>query len=480
MTTRAKVFDPPKHHKRLWKEYTATTHEPARVAAVGDAKVAGFGDGFLPELHHRLYAETPREVPADERHGAAAVRAKLHDLAGELPEFATLRKQTVRSPMWAGMATAALGDSVARAVPASKDLPDADRAKAILDGLKSLEEADPEALASQVARAEGACDAATSKVEAAAAALDETAVRNALREGIVTAQAQIDEAEQALRAFGWGDESVSQNVHRSPAVALQLARRVNSSATLKRIIELAGRLIMTARAKRATKTEYARSEVVGVEPTNEVSRLLGSELALLDDEVMGDDVLIRLTERRALGYKMAGREKSAKGPIVVCIDQSGSMNDFGRDEWAKAIALAILDTARAEKRAFGIILYNYGVAVARLFPKPEEVAPSELLDILSSVPDGGTNYRPAIEQALTWIETSGTFKRADVIHITDGAASFDGAVEAKARAEKCGAHIFGIAIGFESPALQAWSHEVKAIRDVSSATPATDLLFEAL
>ena len=477
---RARCFDVPKHHRLLWRDYSASTSEPSRVGALGDKRVAGFGDTFLPELYHRLYAESP--LPIATPAPAAATRNRIHDLVASLPAFDTLRKQTVRDPLWSGMAATALAESITSAIPVTApSTPDADRAAALLNGLRSFANKSPDAAKAFAADITNAtADAATANADVAsqAARLDETAVRVALRKGIAAAQTTIDEAESALAAIGWGNDAGTSSVPKSPGVALELARRVRSSASLKRIVELAGRLILTARAKRAARTEYARSEVVGVEQTNDVSRLLGSELALLDDPDMADDLLIRLTERRALGYKMAGTEKLAKGPIVIMIDQSGSMSAAGRDEWAKAVALALLDAARADKRAFGLVLYNHGIVDAKLFPKADDVDPRALLDLLSSSPSGDTDYSPAMTQALDWISVAGSFKRADVVHITDGGASTTGAATARARAKALGAQIFGISIGYELPALREWSDEVTAIRDISSDTAAVDLIFD--
>lgn len=479
---RAACFNVPKHHTKLWREYAEDMDDATRIAKAGDARAAGFSDGFMPELFHRLYAEQPREVSDEDRAmGATAVRHKLHALASELPEFETLRKQTVRDPMWAGMAACALADSVTSAMPQRRPNADADTALQMLEGLKLLAAESPEAaqaFATHVNAAQAKVDAADTATGDHAASLDETAIRIALRAGIETAAQAIDEAEAALTAFGWGTGAVGNGAAKNPGVAVELARRVRSSPTLQRIVELAGRLTMTARAKRASRTEYARSEVVGVEQTNDVARLLGSELALLVDPDMSDDLLIRLTERRALGYKMAGTEKSAKGPIVLVLDQSGSMTANGKDEWAKAVALALLDAARADARAFGIVLYNGAVVDAKLFPVAADADPVAILDLLSSVPDGGTNYGPAMTQALDWVSVAGKFSKADVVHLTDGDASLDGATEALARAKALGVTVFGIAIGNEGRALKAWSHEVTAIRDVGADTAAVDLIFD--
>lgn len=108
MTARDACFQVPAWHSMLWSEYAEQAAEAPRVAAEGDKKVAGFSDGYLPELFHRLYAQEPATV--DPRGRGAAARARLHDLAGELPEFQQLRRQTVQDPTWSGVATVAIGE----------------------------------------------------------------------------------------------------------------------------------------------------------------------------------------------------------------------------------------------------------------------------------------------------------------------------------------------------------------------------------
>lgn len=480
---RAPCYDVPKHHQNLWDEYTDSTLKAEDVGTFGDSRAAGFSDAFLPEMFHRLYAEAPREVSAESRARSAAVRARLHDLASELPEFSTLRKQTVRSPMWAGMAATAVAESVAETLPARAPKTDADEARRVLAGLQACANESPEAeaaFAAHVARAEGASRGADVATVETAVEIDESAVRTALRAGIEAAQKSIDDAQDALNAFGWGTGTGGENVHHSPAVAVELARRVASSETLKKIVALAGRLTMIARAKRASRSPYARSEVVGLEPTGNIERLLPCELVALADPLSTAALYRKLLEHSALGYQVQGKEAEGKGPIVVVIDQSGSMTEADRDVWAKAVALALLDAARAEKRAFGVVLYNGGVVASQLFPHPAESDPRAILELLSSAPAGGTDYAPAIGKALDFIETAGSFKRADVVHITDGSARADGAPAARARAKAIGCHLFGIGIGRIGSALNAWSDDATEIRDVSADSPAVDLIFDSI
>jgi uncharacterized protein with von Willebrand factor type A (vWA) domain len=476
---RERCFDVPAWHKTLWGEHAKATPEAARVGVVGDKKIAGFSDGYMPELHHRLYADNPAELPANKRSPAAAARARLHDLASELPEFSTLRKQTVRDPLWAGMATTVIGEAVAGTLPDRKpgdgDAPDADKANRILDGLRDLEEqgaASPE----QVGKAAGEAFAAAEGVaEQASSAIDGSLLRQALRRAIGEAQEAIDEAQKAAVALGYGNESGT-GAKVPPSVAIELARKVRGSEKLRKILELAGRLQATARAKRATRSEYARSEVVGVEQTNQIDRLLPSELGCLGSSLRTVDLLRRVTEGNALGYRVRGKEKTVKGPIIILVDHSGSMAENSKEEWSKAVALALLDAARAEKRPFGLVFYNTVVIRQEYFASVDAVDPSYLLDALSTSASGGTNFWEPCSTASGMIR--GPLGKADIVHITDGVASSERSSEFMKQIEQAGAHVYGIVIQDRPEGLKPWCHEVTRIDDVSRDTAAVDLVFD--
>jgi uncharacterized protein with von Willebrand factor type A (vWA) domain len=476
-TPRESCFQVPDFHKTLLAEYAAQTPEVAKVAAAGDAKVAGFGDGFVPEVYHRLFAEIPNEIPASERGAGAAVRAKLHDLASELPEFSTLRKQTRRDPLWSGIA--ATGQSVVAALPARKPgdaPPDAEAADRMLDGLQDLLEHGA-ATDEQVGKAAGEAFKAAEGVAEQAGSLSESAVRNALRSAIAEAQDSIDEAQKVMAAMGCGTGNDAGG-KMAPNVAMALARKVKSSSKLQKIMALAGRLQATARAKRATRSKFARAEVSGVEQTGDVARLLPTEMASLGHSALAAGVLSRVMERTALGYRVAGKEKLARGPIVVALDISGSMHGE-KDCWGKAVALALLDTARRESRGFGLILFNGGVVNELRAPKAATVTPEQILELLEQEPFGGTDFDVPIFAALDFVEKQEAFRKADVVLVTDAIARPDSKGKAKARADKLGANVYGILIGHGGEAtLKTYCHDVAQIDDVNRDTKAVDLVFD--
>jgi uncharacterized protein with von Willebrand factor type A (vWA) domain len=56
-------------------------------------------------------------------------------------------------------------------------------------------------------------------------------------------------------------------------------------------------------------------------------------------------------------YELKGTEKQAKCPVVVCVDNSGSMSG-DRETWSKAVALALLEIATMQKRGFVCIHFG--------------------------------------------------------------------------------------------------------------------------
>ncbi len=450
------AYQVPRHHSNLFKGQILKDPTPK-------------DPGFAQEVFHRMYAEVPRVLPES---AGNATRHAMHKLISELPEFDVLRHSTTRDPMWAAMATQAMGKSIASKMPTSANV---ERANAILEGLQSLQDDasqgdNHDVFDNAVGAAMTALEAAIALDASQAQSLDESALRQAMRAGIATAQADIAQAEATLSMLGYGVGSAapSPNTYTNPEVALELARKVKSSPQLSAIIELAGRLIPTARAKKAQRTEFSRSEVVGVEQTNDIGHLLGSEIALLADPDMCDDLLLRVIEKRALGYKMSGKEKLAKGPIVMMLDQSGSMAGAS-DTWAKAIALALYDTARADKRAFAVVTYD-----GRVRKITEVTSPETMLSVISETADGSsTDYEQAMTRAIGLCVTA----KADIVHLTDGSAALYGGSAALASADRIGARVYGIGIGEVGPALKAWSHEVTKISDVNKDSAAMDLIF---
>lgn len=101
----------------------------------------------------------------------------------------------------------------------------------------------------------------------------------------------------------------------------------------------------------------SRDEIHTVGIGNDLSRVLPAELVQLRHPLMKGEFKPRFIEGKLMQYELKGTEKQGKGPIIVCCDNSGSMSG-DREVWSKAVALALLEVATMQKRAFVCIHFG--------------------------------------------------------------------------------------------------------------------------
>jgi hypothetical protein len=172
------------------------------------------------------------------------------------------------------------------------------------------------------------------------------------------ASRDVSDLRDAQSAFGIGGDGGGNN--KLPAADLaKMFKRVQGSADLKRICELAGRYRRFAQAMQRQKVLHGRDDVVGVVLDGDVGRLLPHELASLGDEDLELDVMRRIVERQAMCRDYRGIESKARGPIVVVVDESGSMGGE-KIHTAKAMALALAWIARHQKRWCCLVGFSGG------------------------------------------------------------------------------------------------------------------------
>ncbi len=76
------------------------------------------------------------------------------------------------------------------------------------------------------------------------------------------------------------------------------------------------------------------------------------------------DFLRRFVEGQTMIFEQKGKEELGKGPIILCLDQSGSMRNL--DAQAKGFTLALMSIARRQKRDFCLILFSTRTQVSKL------------------------------------------------------------------------------------------------------------------
>jgi uncharacterized protein with von Willebrand factor type A (vWA) domain len=244
----------------------------------------------------------------------------------------------------------------------------------------------------------------------------EMAVLKHASRAVAEAAKDVDDAREAAAALGMGTGSPGSN---DPQVIAELYKRVRRDPMLKRICELAGRYRRVAQSRQRRKTTHGLDDVVGVVMDADLGRLLPHELAKLALPEFEDDTLRRLVERQTQCREYHATEPVAKGPIIVSVDESGSMSGEP-GHTAKALALALAWIARQQRRWCGLVAYS-GNSGERLLALPpgrwDEIA---MMDWLSEFIGGGSSLDVPVRELPDYYQRLGApVGKTDVILITD-------------------------------------------------------------
>jgi uncharacterized protein with von Willebrand factor type A (vWA) domain len=216
---------------------------------------------------------------------------------------------------------------------------------------------------------------------------------------------------EALAAgFGWSLEE-----------AWATVQDVNTSQhtldTIQRIARLAGRMYAAMRGASARRVVGMPEEMHDVEQGSHLGRLLPSELVQLFDSELDTPAFQRLIENRSLQYAMRGTSTASKGPLVVALDESGSMH-AQRREWSKAAAIALMRVAFDEKRPVAIVHFSTSTVVRHITPGDSK----GVLAMIRHFLDGGTAIGTALRVAVDAVKDLAKKGKggADIVLVTDG------------------------------------------------------------
>jgi len=244
---------------------------------------------------------------------------------------------------------------------------------------------------------------------------------NGLSKALQSAAQQAKDARDAVKSLlgGIGAGNEDAELKKVPLRdQLKLAEKLSSEYQLKKIAEWAGRMKLIAQKKQRNMHSEAIDRS-GVTQGNQIEKLLPSELAAFSNPATKNDFLRRLVEGQALQYDTKGKEQLGKGPIVLCLDQSGSMEH--QDTISKGFTLALMSIARKQRRDFALILFSNRAKGPQIFEKGR-ITIDDMANFASVFLDGGTNFNEPLLKAAEVIQQS-RFNKADIIFVTDGDAS---------------------------------------------------------
>ncbi len=252
---------------------------------------------------------------------------------------------------------------------------------------------------------------------------EEMDLNNAVCMALDNANEEVDGLCEAMKSFGHDPGTVSQMDLKD---TLALFQRVKNSATLKRICELAGRYRMLAQSKQRQKTQHGYEDMVGVHLDDTIGLLLDEELVSLLDPDMEMDTLRRLSEKETLALEYRGMETEGKGPIIVAVDESGSMTGE-KIANSKALALALGWIAKKQRRWCCFVSFASRGEGHYLLLKPGKWEEGKLMDWLQHFYNGGTSLTTCCYTLpFVWWEAINPPKgRTDLIVVTDGEVDLD-------------------------------------------------------
>jgi uncharacterized protein with von Willebrand factor type A (vWA) domain len=479
------------------------------------AGVIHTGSALLRDLFWSFHKRSPRVAPVAPLSPAHEINREIIEQILSTTEWREMRESgTVGDQLSSAMATigcaasavAALDKETIRYLNQLHDLAGEveqlfARAEA-LDELASLavDKERSEWLRKEASRARTAAARKEKRAERLSHRLEESSeerrqsVRRTVRKGLAEAMAEVGQANDAINAFGGGydadfgtENGAGGRNSLSTKEKLVIAQQVGHSQKLQQIAAVCGRFTRIALQQQKTRVKHPPDEITSIATGSEIERLLPSEIGLLADPDLEALFYLRFAERGLMQYNLIGHESEGQGPIIIAIDESGSMTtDYGGmtgEVWSKAVMLALLSIARLQKRDLAVIHFS-GLDDLRvdLFPKGH-ATPAEAIACANSFFNGGTVFEPWMKKALELVDGS-QFKKADVICVSDGISDVSPEAQAewtRRRAER-GMRSYGVLIGSNQgeALLDEISEAVFRLDDLRSDLPALEVIFSAV
>jgi len=450
----ASWFESDSYDRRTWNEIVADAPSIADLAETGERLVPHFG-ALVQDLFLALFKMNPVFRRAgDVRLAAALNRTVLEQIVPSAP-FQALRSRTALEEDKAAIAAIVMSEHALEMMKSEKlinrsemlDLWDlarqeqdlearAEAVKAVNEiqekeegesapGEEKKDQATREELAEMADAAERAAKVSEARLnqksrqfETQLKGADQTALK---RMQLKTAElaGEIDQAAEDSRDFS---REFGQGGRVAAGARLELGRRLARNKKLGELARMVGRFKQDARALKRKTLERGVAEAYDIELGSELGRLIPAELLAMHHPVLKRDFHRRVLEGTVLQYRLRDDEQKGKGPMVVCIDVSSSMQG-DKEMWSKAVALTLMDIARRQRRLFRAVMFSSGEVSLKVLDLNRErrYQPdlNKVVEMAEYFPGGGTDFETPIDAAVKLLGEK-KLKRGDIVIITDG------------------------------------------------------------
>ena len=208
-----------------------------------------------------------------------------------------------------------------------------------------------------------------------------------------------------------------------------LVQEMNRNRHIRDVLKRLGKGSASVEKKDKSKVaKIKKDELFGINKSGNISRMLPSELLNLEDENLKYLFYAKYLENSLLTYEIKGKDEiekneteekiSNKGPIVVCLDTSGSMKGTPLLR-AKALVLSITKILREENRELYVILFGAKGQFQEISLEGEEDI-CRAIKFLKKSYEGGTDFETPLRRGIEIISEKENYRKADILMVTDG------------------------------------------------------------
>ena len=508
----ASWFESDSYDRRTWNEIVADAPSIADLAESGERLVPHFG-ALVQDLFFALFKMNPvLRKSADVRHAAALNRTILEQIVPSAP-FQALRSRTALEEDKAAIAAIVMSEHALEMIKSEKlinrgemlDLWDLARQEQDLEARAEAVRAVNEIQESKDNETENQSDSGEEKNERAtktnkelaemadaaerAAKVSEarlnqksrqfeTQLKGADQSALKRMQLKTAELAREIDQAAEDSHDFSREFGQGGRVAagarLELGRRLARNKKLGELARMVGRFKQDARALKRKTLERGVAEAYDIELGSELGRLIPAELLAMHHPVLKRDFHRRVLEGAVLQYRLRDDDPKGKGPMVVCIDVSSSMQG-DKEMWSKAVALTLMDIARRQRRLFRAVMFSSGDVSLKVLDLNRErrYQPdlNKVIEMAEYFPGGGTDFEAPIDAAVELLGEK-KLKRGDIVIITDGESqvSPDWLARLRERKDELDFSIFAVLVDVgsaEMSSLAQFADRITSVKRIS-------------
>ena len=227
-------------------------------------------------------------------------------------------------------------------------------------------------------------------------------------------------------------------------IADKMGRLADDDATQRMPVAIGGSMKMEHAAK---------SDILGVTLSQDIHSMLPLELAQCSDEALYDVFLYKYATNSLQTFRhksellkpsrnVAPRPARLQGPMIVCVDRSGSMAGLP-EQLVNSLMMRLLLLAERQKR--DLYLISFSVNATPIEVRKNRTA---VLDFFRQQSVGDTNATKMLQQVFALL-ASGHYMSADVLWCTDFRIPLSSAAQRKEQLNyrRQGTKFYGLKIG---------------------------------